>query len=165
MNAQNLIGELEHELVSTGKLLELVPANQLDWRPNKKAMTLGQLANHVAVIPERYFGFADEGNTELDTLTTHAHPKDKKEILDNFKSSRTKAMEVLGKVNGASENRTWNLTKKGVVVFSLPFPLYTRLLVFNHLIHHRGQLSTYLRSLDIRIPSIYGPSGDENPFA
>lgn len=164
MNAQDLIGELDFELVSTGKLLELVPADKLDWRPHARAMALGQLANHVAAILSRYFIFIEEGNTDINTLVTHSAPTSKKEILDNFVLSRKKATDVLENIK-AWEGKTWNLTKKGAVVFSLPFPLYTRLLVFNHLIHHRGQLSTYLRSLDVAIPSIYGPSGDENPFA
>ena len=60
---------------------------------------------------------------------------------------------------------TWTLTKDAHLVFSLPIPFFTRLLVFNHLVHHRGELVMYLRTLDILIPSIYGPSADENPFA
>jgi hypothetical protein len=64
-NSQNLIAELEHELISTGKLLELVPAELIDFKPNPRAMTLGQLANHVAVIPVRYLTFAEEGFTDL----------------------------------------------------------------------------------------------------
>jgi uncharacterized damage-inducible protein DinB len=165
MKTKNLIAELEHEMVSTSKLLDLVPADKLDWQPHVKAMTLGMLANHIAAIPGRYLGFAEEGSTNLETLTSHPLPENKEEILEDFKSSTTRAKELLNRGDEYWENKTWNLTKNGDVIFTLPVSLFTRLLVFNHLCHHRGQLSTYLRTLDIPIPSIYGPSADENPFA
>ena len=165
MNSKDLISELEHELVSTEKLLLLVPADKLEWQPHPKAMTLGQLANHVACIPGRYLTFAEEGNTSLETLITHALPKSKNEISDNFKASRSKAMELLNKPDGSWATKSWNLTRNGSIVFTLLVTQFARLLVLNHLVHHRGQLSTYLRTLNTSIPSIYGPSGDENPFA
>jgi len=87
MNSQNLIAELEHEWISTAKLLHLVPADKLNWQPNAKAMPLGTLANHVAAIPARYLTFATNGNTDVVTLTLHAQPKAKDEILNNFNSS------------------------------------------------------------------------------
>lgn len=165
MNSKDLIAELEHELVSTEKLLHLVPAGELEWQPHPKAMALGQLANHVACIPGRYLTFAEEGNTSLQTLITHALPKSKDEILDNFKESRSRAMTLLNKSDSSWATKSWTLTKNGEIVFALPLTQFARLLVLNHLVHHRGQLSTYLRTLNISIPSIYGPSGDEDPFA
>jgi uncharacterized damage-inducible protein DinB len=165
MNSETLIAELEHELVSTAKLLDLVPADKLTWRPHLNAMTLGELALHVAVIPVRYLTFAEEGSTTLETLVTHAQPKDRNQVLNSFKDGSTKAKVMLKKLDGEWINKSWSLTKNGAAVFTIPISLFTRLLVFNHLIHHRGQLSTYLRTLNIPIPSIYGPSGDENPFA
>lgn len=165
MNSKDLIVELEHELVSTEKLLHLVPAGELEWQPHPKAMALGQLANHVACIPGRYLTFAEEGNTSLQTLITHALPKSKDEILDNFKESRSRAMTLLNKSDSSWATKSWTLTKNGEIVFALPLTQFARLLVLNHLVHHRGQLSTYLRTLNISIPSIYGPSGDEDPFA
>jgi uncharacterized damage-inducible protein DinB len=164
MKSQDLIAELDHELVSAGKLLALVPANKLDWQPHVKAMTLGALANHVASIPGRYMGFAELGNTTLETLLSHPEPADKEEILENFEAGTAMAKSLLNKGDAYWESRSWNLTKNGPAVFTLPVPLFVRLLVFNHLIHHRGQLSAYLRILNISIPSIYGPSADENPF-
>ena len=165
MSSQHLIAELEHELVSTAKLLDLVPAEKLNWQPHPRAMTLGELANHVASIPGRYLGFADEGNTPIETLLDHPSPKDKAEILMNFKNLCATAKEYLKNADEKWEAKSWNLTENGSIIFTLPVPLFTRLLVFNHLVHHRGQLSTYLRTLDVLIPSIYGPSADDNPFA
>ncbi len=164
MNTQALLAELEHELISTAKLLDLVPASQLHWKPNPKAMSLGQLAYHVAVIPARYLQFAKDGDTDLDELTNHYVPKDKQEIISSFEKGSNNAKAILAQAHPEWATQSWNLTKKGAVVFTLPISLFVRLLVLNHLYHHRGQLSAYLRSLDVRLPSIYGPSADENPF-
>ena len=165
MDKKNLIAELEFELISTAKLLQLLPADNLTWQPHPRAMSLGQLAFHVASIPGRYLTFREEGNTTLETLLHHYVPKNREEIQVAFENSSAIAKELLINTDKSWENKSWNLTKNGTVVFTLPHPLFTRLLVFNHLIHHRGQLSAYLRSLGILIPSIYGPSGDENPFS
>ena len=165
MSSKNLIAELEFELISTSKLLNLVPSDKLNWQPHPRAMTLGGLALHVAMIPGRYSTFAEEGSTTIETLTDHPLPKTKEEILEVFKKSSDKAKDLLNNIDDNLENRSWNLTKKGSSVFSLPIPLFLRLLVFNHLFHHRGQLSTYLRTLNVPLPSIYGPSADEDPFA
>jgi uncharacterized damage-inducible protein DinB len=165
MNSKNLIAELDHELVSTAKLLGLVPADKLTWQPHPKAMTLGQLANHVATIPGRYLSFANDGGTTVETLTQHPSPKTKDEILTNFKTSCNNAKATLDAADEKWVSRLCDLVKDGAVVFTLPNSLFVRLLVFNHLLHHRGQLSTYLRTLNIALPSIYGPSADEDPFA
>jgi uncharacterized damage-inducible protein DinB len=164
MNSKNLIAELDHELISTAKLINLVPADQLNWQPHPKAMTLGQLANHVATIPERYLRFAENGNTTIETLTYHHLPKNKDEILNSFKSGSETAKELLANVDENWQNKSWDLTKDNAIIFSLPIILFIRLLVFNHLFHHRGQLSTYLRTLNVALPSVYGPSADEDPF-
>ena len=159
------MAELDHELISTSKLLELVPAEKLTWQPHPKAMTLGQLANHVASLPGRYLTFADDGTTTLEVLGEHKSPKTKNEILQNFSASTAKAKQLLGVADEKWFGQSWNLTKNGSVVFTLPVSLFTRLLVFNHWFHHRGQLSTYLRTLNVPLPAIYGFSADENPFA
>jgi len=164
-NSQNLIAELEHELISTRKLLELVPAELIDFKPNPKAMTLGQLANHVAVIPVRYLTFAGEGFTDLAELTHHYEPKTKAEFLNNFTAGSEKAKLLLKNIDHKWQGKSWSLTKNGSPVLTLPIELFVRLLVFNHFYHHRGQLSAYLRALNVPLPSIYGPSADENPFA
>ncbi|HEV8512781.1 MAG TPA: DinB family protein [Cyclobacteriaceae bacterium] len=165
MNSKNLIAELEFELISTKKLLELVPADKLDWQPHHKARSLGELALHVAIVPGRFLTFATEGNTTVQALTERVIPKSKTEILDGFKQGTETANEILTKTIDSLESKSWNLLSNNKVIFTLPVPMFVRLLIFNHLIHHRGQLSAYLRQMDILIPSIYGPSADENPFA
>lgn len=163
-NSENLIAELEYELVSTGKLLNLLPAANLGWKPHAKAMSLAQLANHVAVIPVRYLTFAEDGFTDIAVLTTHHVPKDKEEILDRFETGSQEAKTLLKNADDKWLQKNWSLTRNGAAIFTIPVLLFVRLLVLNHLYHHRGQLATYLRTLEVLVPSIYGPSADEDPF-
>jgi uncharacterized damage-inducible protein DinB len=164
MNSKNLIVELEFELISTKKLLESVPADKLDWQPHSKARSLGELALHVATVPGRYLTFAREGNTTVQALTERVTPKSKVDIIEGFKQSTETANEILSKTIDSLDTKPWNLLSDNKVIFTLPVPMFVRLLVFNHFVHHRGQLSTYLRQMGVSIPSIYGPSADENPF-
>lgn len=163
-NSANLIAELEHEIISTGKLLEAVPENKLDWQPHPKAMTLGELALHVATISGGVGAYADAGNTTVETLIDHRKTLNKAEILEGFQTSIKTAKAILSKVDDEWEKKSWNLTKNGTTIFTIPRSLMVRLLMFNHWYHHRGQLTTYLRILGVELPSVYGPSADVNPF-
>ena len=165
LDSEDLLAELDYEVVSTEKLLNLVPADKLEWQPHPKAMTLGALALHVATISGGYTTFAATGSTDVDTLVSHPQPKDKEEILSGFKRSANNARDILKGSFGRWASETWDLTKQATTIFSIPRPLMVRLLVFNHWYHHRGQLSTYLRTLGVKLPSVYGPSADEDPFA
>ncbi len=165
MTSKNLIAELEFELISTEKLLKLIPPDKLTWQPHHKARSLGELALHLASIPSKYLSFAMDGTTTVETLTNRKMTTTVDEILTTFKVSKDKAFQMLTNDFDKIENKTWNLTKDSAIIFSLPVPFFTRLLVMNHLVHHRGELVMYLRILDIPIPSIYGSSADENPFA
>lgn len=164
MSSKNLIAELEFELISTSKLLNLVPSDKLNWQPHPKAMNLGALALHVAMIPGRNLTFGDSQTATVETFADHPLPKTKKAILEAFGKSSAKAKELLTNAYDNWKDRPFTLTVNDSVVLSLPSPLFTRLLVFNHWYHHRGELVTYLRTLDVLIPSVYGPSADENPF-
>jgi uncharacterized damage-inducible protein DinB len=165
MNSKDLIAEMEFEATSTGKLLARVPAEKLNWQPHAKAMTLGQLAFHVASIPGRYLTFADESTTALETLVRHHKPASKEEILKSFAGSLVLAKLVLERATDEWGASNWELIKNDKSIFSIPRSLMCRLLVFNHWYHHRGELVTYLRTLGVLIPSVYGPSADEDPFA
>ena len=161
---QKLLSELNYELTSTEKLLDEIPEQKLGWKPHAKAMSLGQLALHVASIPGRIAGFATDGSTEVDVLIEHPEALTKNEILEAFSRETAKAREILENKAGDWETNDWNLKKGDETVLTLPRSLLARLLMFNHWYHHRGQLATYLRILDVQVPSIYGPSADENPF-
>ena len=165
MSSKNFISELQFELISTEKLLKRVPADKLSWQPHYKARTLGELALHVAGIPANYLQYAKDGTTTVDTLTARQTSTSIDEILKVFQESKQTALQILSNDFDNLQHTIWHLTKNSSSIFSLPVPFFTRLLVFNHLVHHRGELVMYLRTLDVLIPSIYGPSADEDPFA
>ena len=96
---------------------------------------------------------------------TQPEPKSRQEVLDTFSRSLESARGDLRKMDYARLASTWNLTRGGKVVMSVPRTAFLRSVLLNHVYHHRGQLSVYLRMLDVPVPSIYGPSADENPFA
>ena len=164
MDAKNLISEMEFEAISTGKLLERIPEDKLTWKPHPTAMSLAELAFHVANVPGIFSSFASEGKTKVEVMVYHHIPASKKEILDSFPISIAKAKQVFENATGTWGNTNWELDKKGKIIFTMPRALMSRLLVLNHWYHHRGELVSYLRMLGVPIPSVYGPSADENPF-
>ncbi len=165
MNSKNLIPELEFERTSTQKLLTRLPEDQLGWKPHPKAMTLGQLALHVATIPGRIADFAQQGCTEAEVLIEHPLCEDKQEIADRFEQSFQNAIRVLNATDDDWDAQHWRCFLGEKEIIDWPRPVLLRFLMLNHWYHHRGELVTYLRTLGVLIPSIYGPSADENPFA
>ena len=165
MSSRNLIAEIDFEVTSTKKLLDRIPEEKLTWKPHEKAMSLGQLAFHVANIPGNNLTFADEGETNVEVLANHPIPSSKSEIIDCFTESIVKARRILEKATDEWDAKNWVLMKNGQSIFTAPRSVMCRLLVLNHWYHHRGELVTYLRTLDVLIPSVYGASADEDPFA
>lgn len=164
MKSINLIPELEFEKISTQKLLERLPEDKLSWQPHSKAFTLGQLAYHVATIPGRIANFANDGITSAEVLIEHPFGFRKEDILIAFSESYEKAFNILSQSNDEWDNKNWICTLNNKEIINWPRTTLLRFLMLNHWYHHRGELVTYLRILDIPIPSIYGPSADENPF-
>ena len=164
MNSKTLISEIEFETNSTAKLLERIPEDKLTWKPHPTAMSLAELGFHVANIPGIFSSFADEGKTTVEVMVYHHIPSSKKEIIESFPKSIAKAKEVFEKANGNWESTNWELIKDGKSILAMPRSVMCRFLVLNHWYHHRGELVTYLRMLKVPIPSVYGPSADENPF-
>jgi uncharacterized damage-inducible protein DinB len=157
-----LAGELQHEAISTRKLLERVPQDKLAWKPHEKSMTLARLAQHVAEIPE--WTKATILSDELDFAKTPYTPPEitsTKQITDIFDKSFKESIEILEKTSDEEFMKNWTLKNGEQVYFTMPKAGVMRGFVMSHLIHHRGQLSVYLRLLDVPIPSIYGPSADE----
>ncbi len=163
--ADMFIQELEQEAVTTRRVLERVPNEKLSWRPHHKARTLGELAMHVAVVPgavAELFG----GPTPAQVPQFQDPPlKDTADLLPALEESLTKAKKVLNGLDEAALNETWRMMHGDKELFALPRAALLRSIMLNHWYHHRGQLSVYLKQLDVPIPSIYGPSADENPFA
>ena len=162
--SETLLPELKHEMATTRRLLERVPDDRVDWKPHDKSMSLGRLATHVAELP----GFVAMilGSEEFDlasrgagytpkTLNTH------QEMLDEFDANVGRAEAALESAENEALMTPWTFRRGERVVFTLPRIAALRSIFFNHSIHHRGQLSVYLRLNDVPVPSIYGPSADE----
>jgi uncharacterized damage-inducible protein DinB len=158
-----ILAEIEQESVTTRKLLERVPEDKLSWRPHHKCYSLGQLALHIASIPGALSAAVAVDSLELPKFQ-QPEAKSKSEILDTFSKSLAQARENLARIDDAKALATWTVTRNGATVMSLPRIQFMRAILLNHCYHHRGQLSIYLRQLDVPLPSIYGPSADENPF-
>ena len=160
----SLLQELEQEAQTTRRVLERVPGAQLSWRPHEKARTLGELAMHVAIIPGAIAELAMSPSPAQVPQFTDPVPKSAADLIPALEESVAKAKKLLDGVNDATLMETWRLMKGERELFALPRVALLRSIMLNHWYHHRGQLSVYLRELDVLIPSIYGPSADENPF-
>jgi len=160
-----MLQEFRRESHTTRRVLDRVPADKLGWAPHPKSMTLGKLANHIASVPGGISRIAQKDVHEIDpTGFQPQQPKDKKEILDTFEASVKSAEDFVSTMNEATVTATWRLTAQGKELLALPRVQLVRDIMLNHWYHHRGQLSVYLRLLDVPVPSIYGPSADESPF-
>jgi uncharacterized damage-inducible protein DinB len=159
-----LLQELEQEAQTTRRVLERVPDNQLAWRPHKKARTLGELALHVASVPGAVAAIASQPQIQAPQFTDPS-PKSASELIPALDDSIAKAKSLLGGMNDATLNAMWRMMQGEREVFAIPRVALLRSIMLNHWYHHRGQLTVYLRELGVAVPSIYGPSADENPFA
>jgi uncharacterized damage-inducible protein DinB len=162
--SQALLPEFDHEMANTRKTLERVPEDKFEWRPHEKSMTLGGLTTHLSNLPSWVahgvnldeLDVAPEGNPlRVEQVRTRA------EALANFDRNVAAARAA---IEGASDEhllKHWTLLSNGRVVMTVPRVAMLRGFVMNHMIHHRGQMSVYLRLNDVPVPSLYGPSADE----
>ena len=159
-----LLQELEQEAETTRRVLERVPGDQLAWKPHAKSMSLGQLALHVAMVPGMVATIAAQPEVQAPEFS-HPTAGSTAELIPALNASVAKAKEVLGGLDDAALGATWRMKRGESEVLAIPRGALLRSIMLNHWYHHRGQLSVYLRELDVPLPSIYGPSADENPFA
>ena len=163
--SQMFLPEFDHEAANTRKTLERVPDDKWDWKPHPKSGTLGWLAGHIATLND----WARETiqNDQLDYAPVsgpkYEAPKtrNRKELLEVFDRLTAEARKAIAGVSDEALMKPWTLLMGGQVIFTMPRAAVLRGFCFNHLIHHRGQLTTYLRALDIPVPALYGPSADE----
>lgn len=161
-----MLNELHHEAETTKRLLDRLPQEKLGWRPHPKSMSLGQLALHVASIPGNLSRLAQLSEFEAANANFKpAMPESKEMVMDALSRSLSEASEYLASLSPEAAAAPWRLTLRGTEVFSVPRVVMLRSLLLNHWYHHRGQLSVYLRLLDVPVPVIYGRSADENRFA
>ncbi|MBI4886867.1 MAG: DinB family protein [Acidobacteria bacterium] len=160
-----LLPEFDREMTTTRTVLERVPEDKFDWKPHAKSFSLGALASHVAALPD--WGTETLTRTAFDVggdQRPPAAPASKQALLASFDRTAAAARAALAGKTDAELTAIWSLTRNGKTLFSMPRTTVLRSFVFSHLIHHRGQLTVYLRLLDVPVPSIYGPSADEPAF-
>ncbi len=160
-----IIAELQHEAATTRKLLERVPEEAFSWQPHEKSMTLGRLAGHIAEL----YTFAAPilNQDELDFATGNYEPfspADAAELLEKFDKNVADAIEILKTQTDDRLLAAWRMRSGEQVFFERPRITVIRSFMLNHIVHHRGQLSVYLRLQNVPLPPMYGPTADESPF-
>jgi uncharacterized damage-inducible protein DinB len=163
--AAPFVAELEQEAAATRRLLERLPAAKLGWRPHPRSMTLGQLAQHVAAMPSLPKNLLGADTFDAATADfTPAQPGTVAEVRKTFEDSMASARVTLGAWTAKDMQANWRLVAGPKELMAAPKAALVRTLVLNHMVHHRGQLTVYLRMLDVPLPAVYGPSADEQPF-
>lgn len=156
------IAELKHESAMTKKMLDRVPMDKKDWKPHEKSMSLGRLATHVAEIPHWTSDIIHIDEYDfLQHYKPGKAPATQEELIKIFQEKLDTAIADLEKMNDEDFNKMWVVKRGEQVFFTLPKKIAIRGWSFSHLFHHRGQLSVYLRLLNVPIPGMYGPSADE----
>jgi uncharacterized damage-inducible protein DinB len=158
------LGDFDAEMASTRRILERVPDEHWDWKPHPKSGTLGQVASHVATViglQNAVVRFDD-----FDILSRGgARPepsKSRAELLETFDRTVASVRESIAALgDDAAWSKSWTFRRGDHVIFVMPKAAAFRTMGINHLVHHRGQLSVYLRLLDVPVPGMYGPSADE----
>ena len=161
--AAALVGELQMEAAATRKCLERITPEKFDYKPHEKSMILGRLATHVAEnthwISEINhiddFDFLKDYNFKPVTAST------REELLNIFQTNLDKAIADLSSMSDNDFSKSWTVRRGEQIMFNTPKKIAIRGWALNHMIHHRGQLSVYLRLLDVPVPGMYGPSADE----
>jgi uncharacterized damage-inducible protein DinB len=161
---QAMLPEFDHEMATTRRVLAVVPEADAAWRPHPKSSSLGDLATHITLLPlwgklvleqpELDLGLPANASRATMAFTTRA------ELLDRFDRHVQETRAALASATEESMRERWTLSNQGNTVFSLPRVAALRGFILSHLIHHRGQLSVYLRLRDVPLPSIYGPTAD-----
>ncbi|HET6837611.1 MAG TPA: DinB family protein [Gemmatimonadales bacterium] len=160
----DLLLELEQEAQATRRVLERVPEDRLDWTPHPKSMTLGQLAMHIANLPG---AIAEVSRAWFDVNTVIPRPTatSSGELLQALEESLARARSILSPLDDAHLLAPWQMMKGEEVIFAITRGELLRSVMLNHWYHHRGQLTVYLRLLDVPLPAIYGDSADERVFS
>lgn len=163
MIAQGLLPEFDQEMAVTRRLLERAPAQAFDWTPHPKSFTLGKLATHLSRIPhwgDRILTQPDY-DMVLDSTPPPAPHASPAAVLEAFDSTVAAVRALLATLSDAELMAPWQLKRKGAVLLTVPRVAAFKSFVINHIVHHRGQFSVYLRLQDVPLPPMYGPTADE----
>ncbi|MEP7232031.1 MAG: DinB family protein [Ginsengibacter sp.] len=159
-----LLTELKHEASGTRKMIERVPTDHFSWKPHEKSMTLGRLATHIAELSSWVVNILQADEFDLAGSSFKPEGKENTEaILQVFDARLADAIAALEYATDDKMNALWTLRQGDHIIFQLPCKVALRNMAFNHLYHHRGQLSVYLRLLQVPLPGMYGPTADERP--
>ena len=163
-----ILPEFDMEMDNTRRTLERVPDDKFSWKPHEKSGTLGWLATHVATIPHWAKMTMEQDSLNLAPAggPSFTPPKavNRKELLELFEKNRAEARAALAAGTDAAYAKSWALLMGERELFREPRAAVLRRMVFNHIIHHRGQLTVYFRLLNVPVPGLYGPSADEQKF-
>lgn len=164
--AQALLPEFDHEMATTRRMLERFPEDKVEWRPHDTCMTLGRLAGHVAELAGWVVPTISQDKLDLDPSTfVPVVMKSRQETLKAFDETVKSSRALIASSSDEALMKPWSLVVTGHTVFTLPKAAVLRSFVMNHLIHHRGQLAAFYRIAGVPVPSLYGPSKDEQSFA
>jgi uncharacterized damage-inducible protein DinB len=157
-----LLADFDHELAVTRRLIERIPRVSLDWKPHDKSFSIGELATHLSKLPRWGAQILEQTSHDLMSGTRQATSLGTlDEILQNFDRNVADVRRSLVERSTAEIGETWSLTRGRESLMTLPKGAAFRRFMLNHVIHHRGQLTVYLRLLDVPLPPIYGPTADE----
>jgi uncharacterized damage-inducible protein DinB len=160
--AEAFLAEFENEVKTTRTFLERLPEDKLTWKPHEKSKTAGELALHIAQTPGLIAQAAIEDEFALPGKGTPP-PKSVREVLDTLDESARLVRKILPTFDDKKMAGNWRMTKDGQELLAMPRVALLRSIMLNHWYHHRGQFGVYLRLMGCKVPSSYGPSGDEQP--
>jgi uncharacterized damage-inducible protein DinB len=162
---QAFLGEFDHEIISTRTTLERVPLDKFNWAPHEKSMKMGRLAQHVGEMPGWIKDTIEKDSIDVAGFTPPALPQSTSELLAFFdKNVAAGRAALVAATDDSKWMATWSLKNGDQTILSMPKVVVMRSFVFNHIVHHRAQLGVYLRLNNIPVPSVYGPSADEQKF-
>jgi uncharacterized damage-inducible protein DinB len=159
--SEMLLPEFDQEMASTRKILDCVPEEKFAWKPHAKSMTLIRLASHVADLPGWAGYIINQDKLDLTPDMKPFMAATKAELMQAFDKNAAATRQSIAGAGDEHLGKLWTFAVAGHTVFALPRTVALRNMVMSHLIHHRGQLSVYLRLLDVAIPGMYGPSADD----
>jgi uncharacterized damage-inducible protein DinB len=160
--SETLLPEFDQEMATLRKLVDRVPEDKFSWKPHEKSMSLGRLAGHVSEMPQFASFIINQEKFEITSgQAPPFNPATKAELMAGLDKNVAEARAVIAGASDEHLGKAWSFLFGGNVVMELPRAAALRTVVMNHIIHHRGQLSVFLRLLNVPVPSIYGPSADE----
>ena len=163
--AQSILPEFDQEMANTRKVLERVPEDKFSYKPDPKSMTMGRLAAHVAEMPTWGSMTMRMDSLDLAGPFTPFTPSNRAELLAGFDKNISDVRAAIAAASDEAFMQPWSLKRGDQVLFTMPRTAVIRSMVMNHIIHHRAQLTVYLRLNGVPVPGMYGPSADEQQGA